>query len=393
MAERIYGISAGEGIEIGTTQPVEVRVAESLELSGDLHMLDGADPSIPTIGIGPYTDTTGWCQKSFQIQHHYNYTGSPMGFGVGTVGMPFWVFSQIEGAPDEYIWAGWFQQILKTTGTSIAQHGGLAVTSQRHSGATPYFLLYLDHMDMTGVPPSAFAQSVGLEMDISANGPEDPSSSWNPGAGARNHHFIQAISWRPPVWAANTAYAKDTTIWPSAGHAHVYVCTVAGTSGSTPPTWPTAPGTFTDGTVTWKYGTTWHMELSRTIGINTTDASIGAGVFLAGSYYDAPIDMSFATLDLARNPNACGIRLAPNMNIDFTGGMSAATQNLHKLGWESTTQRLYYATGAPLFSIGDDGTIRMIVPADAINDAAAAGAGVAVGGIYRNGSVLQVRVA
>ena len=67
-------------------------------------------------------------------------------------------------------------------------------------------------------------------------------------------------------WAASTVYALGATVYDS--YNNVQQCTVAGTSGSTPPAWPTAStpttgigsasiqpvlgATTTDGTVTWK---------------------------------------------------------------------------------------------------------------------------------------------
>lgn len=370
-------------------------------MSGPLQLPGlGYDPgyAVPIIWIGPRNDTDGLSfQKSFEIHHNYNYTGSPSGHaGQMWVAMPFRIFTEIQGNPGDFIWSAWIEQSLRTTSgtTSDSQHGGLAVTSRRHSGATPYFLFYGEHVDQRGLPATqTFAQSVGFELDLLGNGPEPPETAWYPGTGGRVHWFATARAWQPPIWTAGTAYAKDQAIWPKAGDAHVYVCTVAGTSGATPPTWPTSgPATFTDGTITWMYGTTYHMECSRAFTINSVDASFGAGLLLSGTYYDAPIDMSSCVLDYVRNPNACGLRMAAGMNIDFTGGMTQTTQNLHRLGWEPTTQRLYYATGAPLFSIGDDGSIRMIVPTDALDDTTAAAAGIAVGGIYRKGSQLMVRV-
>ncbi|MFB3813622.1 MAG: hypothetical protein ACE14L_05875 [Terriglobales bacterium] len=64
-----------------------------------------------------------------------------------------------------------------------------------------------------------------------------------------------------PVWAPNTAYAtgsypmqKQNRILVQAGGSYyVFACVVAGTSGSTPPQWPTTVGaTVRDGSVTWK---------------------------------------------------------------------------------------------------------------------------------------------
>lgn len=57
----------------------------------------------------------------------------------------------------------------------------------------------------------------------------------------------------PANWAASTAYTAGQTISPPSGNGHVYRCTVAGTSGATPPgTWPTDGSSFTDGGVTWQ---------------------------------------------------------------------------------------------------------------------------------------------
>lgn len=53
-------------------------------------------------------------------------------------------------------------------------------------------------------------------------------------------------------WQASKLYKKHDIILPTAPANHIYVCRVAGTSGSTQPTWATSAGTTnTDGTVTW----------------------------------------------------------------------------------------------------------------------------------------------
>ena len=56
------------------------------------------------------------------------------------------------------------------------------------------------------------------------------------------------------AWTATTAYILDDTVVPTAGleNGFKYVCTTAGTSGASEPTWPTTEGaTVVDGTVTW----------------------------------------------------------------------------------------------------------------------------------------------
>jgi len=54
------------------------------------------------------------------------------------------------------------------------------------------------------------------------------------------------------VWKADQLYKRDEIIVPIVNNGHYYQCTGKGTSGSTEPEWPTAPGvTVTDGAVTW----------------------------------------------------------------------------------------------------------------------------------------------
>jgi prepilin-type N-terminal cleavage/methylation domain-containing protein len=55
----------------------------------------------------------------------------------------------------------------------------------------------------------------------------------------------------PNPWAASTPYTLYAVIYPTNGYQ--YICTVAGTSGTTQPSWPTTIGsTVPDGSVTWK---------------------------------------------------------------------------------------------------------------------------------------------
>ncbi|MCD6418865.1 hypothetical protein J7M00_08805, partial [bacterium] len=58
---------------------------------------------------------------------------------------------------------------------------------------------------------------------------------------------------QPSAWSASTAYSEGDYIRPTSANGYSYECTVAGTSGSSEPTWPTTLGeTVTDGTVTWE---------------------------------------------------------------------------------------------------------------------------------------------
>lgn len=53
-------------------------------------------------------------------------------------------------------------------------------------------------------------------------------------------------------WAASTVYEVGKIVRPTTGNGKLYVCSVAGTSSGTQPSWPTTVGqTVTDNTVTW----------------------------------------------------------------------------------------------------------------------------------------------
>lgn len=52
--------------------------------------------------------------------------------------------------------------------------------------------------------------------------------------------------------ANSTAYAVGDIYLPATPNDHVYICTIAGTSNATPPTFDTAGSTFADGTATFK---------------------------------------------------------------------------------------------------------------------------------------------
>jgi len=53
-------------------------------------------------------------------------------------------------------------------------------------------------------------------------------------------------------WEASTAYILGDYVWPTTFNGYRYVCTTAGTSGASEPTWPTTLGdTVNDGSVVW----------------------------------------------------------------------------------------------------------------------------------------------
>ena len=60
------------------------------------------------------------------------------------------------------------------------------------------------------------------------------------------------MSFTVPAWQASTTYQEGDGCVPSPGNGKQYFCLTSGTSGSSPPSWPTAEGqTVTDGTAVW----------------------------------------------------------------------------------------------------------------------------------------------
>lgn len=78
------------------------------------------------------------------------------------------------------------------------------------------------------------------------------ASTSNP-SGVREVTDVTAVGKTASNWAATTAYAVDARVKGTSSPTHIFVCTVAGTSGGSEPTWPTTiDATVTDGTATWR---------------------------------------------------------------------------------------------------------------------------------------------
>lgn len=87
----------------------------------------------------------------------------------------------------------------------------------------------------------------------------EPGAAWPVGRsstypeGIRSLTSVQALTVQGGTWAGTTAYAVGDVINDGAGTPQVHVCTVAGTSAGTEPTWASGGSTVSDGTVTWKH--------------------------------------------------------------------------------------------------------------------------------------------
>ncbi len=82
---------------------------------------------------------------------------------------------------------------------------------------------------------------------------------------------------KPATWQADTVYAVGDRARASAFNARKFIVTVAGTSGSSEPTWNlTVGGTTVDNTVTWKTEEAWTLEDDvASVTDNATFAAVG----------------------------------------------------------------------------------------------------------------------
>ena len=131
----------------------------------------------------------------------------------------------------------------------------------------------------------------------------------------------------PGYWATGIAVTTGTYVSPTTLNGHVYVCTTAGTTGSTEPTWPTGiASTVTDGTVTWTEATEYLL------GINTTypPVEVSGGGYARQSLTQGTTDWTSA----AASPDNLGYQSKNAIALTYP----AATANYGLVvGWELFT--------------------------------------------------------
>ena len=95
----------------------------------------------------------------------------------------------------------------------------------------------------------------------------------------------------PSAWQATTAYILNQTVRPTTANGRSYLCTTAGTTSGTEPTWPTTnAGTVTDGTAVWTEvgnggSANWRI-LQHTIAGETAGVVVDTGVaVVANTWY------------------------------------------------------------------------------------------------------------
>lgn len=96
-----------------------------------------------------------------------------------------------------------------------------------------------------------------------------------------------------PLMQRSTAYAQGELRQPDVPNGWAYHCYVAGTTGATPPTWPTVYGAFvTDGSVTWR---AWGSVADRDYLIDTTGYT--ATMEIRQGDYDGATQLECSTAD------------------------------------------------------------------------------------------------
>jgi hypothetical protein len=233
--------------------------------------------------------------------------------------------------------------ILNSNGSAGYAAQECAITANvTKTGTNGTWALATQSVDNTGLTPTAFSLW-GVEIDLLSNGPDSAASAYTYSAAARQGILIAAKPNPVNTYAANTPFSVGQLIaeTPSAGVSTVFICTTAGTTGSTAPTWNGTYGaTVTDGTVVWTTGVAYATTIGTGIQIGSASgATINTGMWFNGQFNNAFLDFSGATLG---GSNSAAIRLASGMVIDFTGNATSAGQNIRTLGYSNYASALQY---------------------------------------------------
>lgn len=186
--------------------------------------------------------------------------------------------SAVTGPPEV-----WTQNQLADHSGFVAMYGTAAANGGRHQliwlGSSDGMVHAFDIVDGAEIiallPPDLISKQVELYAHYAGNNPQvtgeyRDASSYTYGvvnsirfADIYDATATATASYRTVIyiteggrtrqWTGTTSYNVGDVVRPRAGNGHVYECTVAGSSVSGEPSWPTASGaTVTDGSVTWQ---------------------------------------------------------------------------------------------------------------------------------------------
>ena len=112
----------------------------------------------------------------------------------------------------------------------------------------------------------------------------------------------------------STAYAVGDVVFATTPNTHAYLCTVAGTSGASEPTYNVAGGTHTDGTATFQ-------DLGVTSLTANTDYVLDAALGLVSVQPTGKLASAYETAK-----TALGAEPTLSLSVDYTPGSNTRTQ-------------------------------------------------------------------
>lgn len=187
--------------------------------------------------------------------------------------------------------------------------------------------------------PITVYDSLGTAHVLNFNFTKTGAGDWNCSITIPNSDLTP-----PANWAASSAYTVGQAISPPSANGHIYQCTVAGTSGATPPgTWPTDGSTFTDGGVTWQ-------DMGTETTINTTALTFDSNGKLTSPTGNVT---GITASGLADGANS----LTFSWNLYDTSNAPLMTQVASDSVTSSKLQNGYGSGSLTDYTIGSDGVI------------------------------------
>lgn len=133
-------------------------------------------------------------------------------------------------------------------------------------------------------------------------------------SGVRNIGSV-TVEFSAATRANSTAYAAGTVVFPTTSNTHAYLCTVAGTSGASEPTYNVAGSTHTDGTATFK-------DLGVVTGLTAdTDYVVDTTLGLVSVQPTGKLASAYAAAK-----TALGSEPTLALSVDYTPGANTRTQ-------------------------------------------------------------------
>ncbi|GFE93056.1 hypothetical protein DmAi_11150 [Acetobacter persici] len=268
----------------------------------------------------------------------------------------------------------------------------------------------LSHRDTTGTASNGFSQTYA-ELDGSANGPDGGNPVYSPGDGNRKGIWIQSGSENAhiegtgknsklvenTIWKPNTIFKSGERIRAVAtdGKLHLYDVTTAGTTGQSAPLWSMAAGeAIPDGTVKWTHLGQFNAGFSKAIfvdgnnyfgnGDSWFDTILTSNDNVYGAFIDVssvrfidpsksftvktdengiplPDGHNSVLYNYTRSPYGAALRMAADMNIDFSADGTQEGLNKHRLTYSSTNNALeYISENIPVITIKNDLSLKTL---------------------------------